>query len=260
MASTECRLVDPETGEECAEGQAGELWVRGPQVMLGYHGNPTATAATLSADGWLRTGDLAEIDADGYMTIVDRVKELIKVSGFQVAPAELEALLLTHPAVADAAVVGVADEACGEVPKAFVVAAPGAALDVEAQALTWLTRCDCPVPALLATSGTRPLRWIALEWCGDRTLADVVAPKMPAGLGPRLAATCACVEAAFARLAGPNGGFPDGAAAELRRQNAPWVAEAPAALEWLLGPHPAGLGDVVLDALPQIEKRLASAK
>jgi 4-coumarate--CoA ligase len=127
VANTECRLVDPETGEDCAEGEPGELWVRGPQVMKGYHGNPAATAATLTADGWLRTGDLAAIDADGYMTIVDRVKELIKVSGFQVAPAELEALLLTHPGVADVAVVGVSDERCGEVPKAFVVAASGAA-------------------------------------------------------------------------------------------------------------------------------------
>jgi 4-coumarate--CoA ligase len=81
----------------------------------------------MSGDGWLRTGDLAQIDADGYLTIVDRVKELIKVSGFQVAPAEIEALLVTHPAVADVAVVGVADDACGEVPKAFVVAAAGAA-------------------------------------------------------------------------------------------------------------------------------------
>ena len=130
VANTECRLVDPETGEDCAPGEAGELWVRGPQVMLGYHANPAATAATLSADGWLRTGDLAQIDADGYMTIVDRVKELIKVSGFQVAPAEIEALLVTHPGVADAAVIGVADERCGEVPKAFVVAAAGAEFDL----------------------------------------------------------------------------------------------------------------------------------
>jgi 4-coumarate--CoA ligase len=126
VAGTECRLVDPETGRDCAPGGTGELWVRGPQVMLGYHGNPAATAATLTADGWLRTGDLATIDADGYLTIVDRVKELIKVSGFQVAPAELEALLLGHPEVRDVAVIGIPDEACGEVPKAFVVAAASA--------------------------------------------------------------------------------------------------------------------------------------
>jgi 4-coumarate--CoA ligase len=126
VAGTECRLVDPETGEDAAAGAAGELWVRGPQVMLGYHRNPAATAATLTEDGWLRTGDLAQIDAEGYMYVVDRVKELIKVCGFQVAPAEIEALLLSHPAVADAAVVGMPDEASGEVPKAFVVPAAGA--------------------------------------------------------------------------------------------------------------------------------------
>jgi 4-coumarate--CoA ligase len=90
--------------------------------MLGYHDNPAATAATLSEDGWLRTGDLATIDADGYLTIVERVKELIKVSGFQVAPAELEALLLGHPGVQDVAVIGIPDDQCGEAPKAFVVA------------------------------------------------------------------------------------------------------------------------------------------
>ncbi len=127
VAGTECRLVDPESGKECERGEAGELWVRGPQVMKGYHNNPAATAATMSGDGWLRTGDLGQIDEDGYMTIVDRVKELIKVSGFQVAPAEIEALLVTHPAVADVAVVAAADDGCGEVPKAFVVAAAGTA-------------------------------------------------------------------------------------------------------------------------------------
>jgi 4-coumarate--CoA ligase len=126
VAGTECRLVDPETGRDCALGGTGELWVRGPQVMLGYHDNPAATAATLSEDGWLRTGDLATIDADGYLTIVDRVKELIKVSGFQVAPAELEALLLGHPGVQDVAVIGIPDDQCGEAPKAFVVAGTAA--------------------------------------------------------------------------------------------------------------------------------------
>jgi acyl-CoA synthetase (AMP-forming)/AMP-acid ligase II len=122
-SNTESRLVDPETGEDCAPGATGELWVRGPQVMAGYLHNPEATAATLSEAGWLRTGDLARIDADGYTYLVDRVKELIKVSGFQVAPAELEARLIAHPGVADVAVVGVPDAVAGEVPKAFVVAA-----------------------------------------------------------------------------------------------------------------------------------------
>jgi acyl-CoA synthetase (AMP-forming)/AMP-acid ligase II len=126
VPNTECRIVDPETGLDCAAGAEGELWVRGPQVMSGYLDRREATAATLTPDGWLRTGDRARIDADGYLFIVDRVKELIKVKGFQVAPAELEALLVAHPAVADVAVVGIADEEAGEVPKAFVVPAAGA--------------------------------------------------------------------------------------------------------------------------------------
>jgi 4-coumarate--CoA ligase len=126
VPNTECRIVGPETGADCPPGEEGELWVRGPQVMAGYLGRPDATAATLTPDGWLRTGDLARIDADGYLFIVDRVKELIKVKGFQVPPAELEALLVTHPGVSDVAVVGIPDEEAGEVPKAFVVPAPGA--------------------------------------------------------------------------------------------------------------------------------------
>jgi 4-coumarate--CoA ligase len=126
VPNTESRLVDPETGEDADVGGEGELWVRGPQVMLGYLNNPEATAATIDADGWLHTGDIARIDADGHVTIVDRVKELIKVKGFQVPPAELEALIITHPAVADVAVIGVPDVEAGELPKAFVVAKPGA--------------------------------------------------------------------------------------------------------------------------------------
>jgi 4-coumarate--CoA ligase len=125
VPNTLCRFVDPESGADCAVGDVGELWVKGPQVMLGYLNNPEATAAALG-DGWLRTGDLGRIDDDGYLTIVDRVKELIKVKGFQVPPAELEALLVTHPAVADAAVIGLPDAECGEVPVAFVVRASGA--------------------------------------------------------------------------------------------------------------------------------------
>lgn len=117
IANTECRVVDPETGQD---GHAGELWVRGPQVMRGYLNNEKATAETIVEDGWLRTGDIVEV-ADGLFTVVDRLKELIKVSGYQVPPAELEALLLTHPGIADAAVIGIPDEKRGEVPKAFVV-------------------------------------------------------------------------------------------------------------------------------------------
>lgn len=125
VPSTDCRIVDPETGIDRDPGREGELWVRGPQVMLGYHRNPSATAATMTPDGWLRTGDLGVIDADGYLFVRDRVKELIKVKGFQVPPAEVEAALLKLPAIADAAVIGMADEESGEVPLAFVVRAPG---------------------------------------------------------------------------------------------------------------------------------------
>jgi len=121
VAGTEARLIDAETGADAATGEPGEIWVRGPQVMKGYLNNPEATAATVDADGWLHTGDVAVIDADGHTFIVDRLKELIKYKGFQVPPAELEALLLTHPGVADAAVIGVADDEAGELPKAFVV-------------------------------------------------------------------------------------------------------------------------------------------
>jgi acyl-CoA synthetase (AMP-forming)/AMP-acid ligase II len=107
---------------EVACGEPGELCIRGPQVMKGYLDNPEATAATIDPDGWLHTGDVARAAEHGSVWIVDRVKELIKYKGYQVAPAELEGLLLTHPAIADAAVIGVPDEAAGEVPKAFVVA------------------------------------------------------------------------------------------------------------------------------------------
>jgi acyl-CoA synthetase (AMP-forming)/AMP-acid ligase II len=121
VGGTEARVVDPRSGAALPAGEDGELWVRGPQLMAGYRDDPEATAATIDADGWLHTGDLGHIDEDGSIFLVDRLKELIKVRGFQVAPAELEAVLVTHPAVADAAVIGVPDERDGERPKAFVV-------------------------------------------------------------------------------------------------------------------------------------------
>jgi acyl-CoA synthetase (AMP-forming)/AMP-acid ligase II len=118
----ELRVVEPGSGRDLGAGQDGELWVRGPQVMTGYLGRPEATAEILGADGWLRSGDLGRIDAEGNVFVVDRLKELIKVSAEQVAPAELEALLLAHPGVADAAVVPRPDPQRGEVPVAVVVA------------------------------------------------------------------------------------------------------------------------------------------
>ena len=123
---TECRIIDPATLADLPPGSEGELWVRGPQVMLGYLNNPHATSESLTPEGWLRTGDLAVIDEDGFMFIRDRLKELIKVKGFQVAPAEVEAALCAHPGVVDAAVVGRPDPEAGERPVAFVVRAAGA--------------------------------------------------------------------------------------------------------------------------------------
>ena len=120
-ANTEALIVDIETLLPLGPNQDGELWVRGPQIMRGYLNRPEATAVTIVDGGWLRTGDIASVDEDGYFTIVDRLKELIKYKGYQVAPAELEAVLLSHPSVADAAVIGSPDEESGEVPKAFVV-------------------------------------------------------------------------------------------------------------------------------------------
>jgi acyl-CoA synthetase (AMP-forming)/AMP-acid ligase II len=121
MANTELRVVDPSSGRDRQAGEQGELWVRGPQVMAGYLHRPEATADLIDAGGWLHTGDLGLVDQDGNVFVVDRIKDLIKVNAFQVAPAELEALLVSHPAVADAAVVGRPDAAHGEVPVAMVV-------------------------------------------------------------------------------------------------------------------------------------------
>ncbi|HEX8846259.1 MAG TPA: 4-coumarate--CoA ligase family protein [Pyrinomonadaceae bacterium] len=121
LPNTECKVVDLETGEALGPNREGEICVRGPQVMRGYLNRLEATAKTIDEEGWLHTGDIGYVDDEGYFFIVDRAKELIKYKGFQVAPAELEALLLTHPAVADAAVIPCPDEEAGEVPKAFVV-------------------------------------------------------------------------------------------------------------------------------------------
>ena len=121
VPNTEAKIVSVATGAELGPDEEGEICVRGPQVMKGYLNNPTATAAMIDADGWLHTGDIGYADANGTFYVVDRVKELIKYKGMQIAPAELEAILLSHPAVADAAVVPLADEEAGQVPKAFVV-------------------------------------------------------------------------------------------------------------------------------------------
>lgn len=143
VPNMECRLVSVETGEDVGVGERGEVHVRGPQVMKGYLGRPEATAQTVDADEWLHTGDVAYVDEDGFFFIVDRAKELIKYKAFQVAPAELEALLLTHQSVADAAVIPSPDDEAGEVPKAFVVIKDGHAL-TEAEVLSFVAERVAP--------------------------------------------------------------------------------------------------------------------
>ena len=129
VPSTDCKVVHLETGQELGPNEGGELLVRGPQVMRGYLGH--ATTEAIESAGWLHTGDVGYADADGYLYVVDRVKEIIKYKAYQVAPAELEAVLMSHPAVADAAVVPSPDPDAGEVPKAFVVRQPGIAVEAD---------------------------------------------------------------------------------------------------------------------------------
>lgn len=130
LPGIELRIVDAD-GEPALQDDPGELWVRGPNVFSGYWNDPEATARALTPDGWLRTGDVAVVDEEGNVFLVDRAKELIIVSGFNVFPAEVEDVLVEHPQVAQAAVVGVADERTGEAVKAWVVPAPGASPTVE---------------------------------------------------------------------------------------------------------------------------------
>ncbi|MGO9116777.1 MAG: class I adenylate-forming enzyme family protein [Desulfomonilaceae bacterium] len=130
LSLTEHRVTDPISYEEVRTGEVGELWVRGPQIMKGYYNDETATAETL-IDGWLRTGDLAREDEEGHIYIVDRLKELIKCKGFQVAPAEIEHILLGHEDIIDAAVIGESHLELGETPVAYVVRRDGSALSPE---------------------------------------------------------------------------------------------------------------------------------
>jgi acyl-CoA synthetase (AMP-forming)/AMP-acid ligase II len=126
IAGTEMRIVSlDDPGKDLGTGESGEILIRGPQVMKGYLGRPDATAALIDPDGWLHTGDVGHVDDEGWLYVVDRVKELIKYKGFQVAPAELEALLLTHPGIADAAVIGSRNADGNEIPHAFVVRRAG---------------------------------------------------------------------------------------------------------------------------------------
>ncbi|XP_019167363.1 PREDICTED: 4-coumarate--CoA ligase 2-like [Ipomoea nil] len=128
VRNAEMRIVDPDTGSSLPRNQPGEICIRGDQIMKGYLNDPEATERTIDKEGWLHTGDIGYIDDDDELFIVDRLKELIKYKGFQVAPAELEALLLTHPQISDAAVIPMKDEQAGEVPVAFVVKTNGCSL------------------------------------------------------------------------------------------------------------------------------------
>lgn len=124
-SATRCKIVaiNDSTGFGLPANQSGELWVKGPQNMLGYLNNEKATDEML-IDGWIRTGDIAHYDEDGFFYITDRLKELIKVKGYQVAPAELEEILRSHPDILDAAIVGVKHDKNGEAPRAFVIKQP----------------------------------------------------------------------------------------------------------------------------------------
>jgi long-chain acyl-CoA synthetase len=121
----ELRIVDTDTMTDCPQGQVGEIWIRSPQVMKGYWKMPDETAKSIDADGWFRTGDAGYVDADGYVYIHDRVKDMIVSGGENVYPAEVENVLMSHPGIADVAVIGVPDEKWGETPKAIVVRAAG---------------------------------------------------------------------------------------------------------------------------------------
>jgi acyl-CoA synthetase (AMP-forming)/AMP-acid ligase II len=127
----EIEIRDPATGEPVPTGDKGEIWVRTGQLMSGYWGKPDATAAAITPDGWLRSGDGGHMDAEGYLYVTDRIKDMIISGGENIYPAEIERVLAEHPTVADVAVIGVPDERWGEVPKAVVVAEPGAVIDAD---------------------------------------------------------------------------------------------------------------------------------
>ncbi|XP_031257294.1 4-coumarate--CoA ligase 1-like [Pistacia vera] len=131
VRNAEMKIVDPDTGISLPRNQSGEICIRGAQIMKGYLNDPEATERTIDKEGWLHTGDTGYIDDDDELFIVDRLKELIKYKGFQVAPAELEAMLIAHPNISDAAVVPMKDEAAGEVPVAFIVRSNGSKITEE---------------------------------------------------------------------------------------------------------------------------------
>ncbi|RDY12997.1 4-coumarate--CoA ligase-like 5, partial [Mucuna pruriens] len=141
--ATQAMIVDPDSGQSLPVNCTGELWLRGPTIMKGYFSNEEATTSTLDSKGWLRTGDVCYIDNDGFVFIVDRLKELIKYKGYQVPPAELEALLLTHPAILDAAVIPYPDKEAGQYPMAYVVRKVGSSLS-ESQVMDFVAEQVAP--------------------------------------------------------------------------------------------------------------------
>ncbi|XP_022137309.1 4-coumarate--CoA ligase-like 9 [Momordica charantia] len=141
--SMEAKIVDPASGEALPPGHRGELWLRGPGIMKGYVGDDKAAAETLHPEGWLKTGDLCCFDSDGYLYIVDRLKELIKYKAYQVPPAELEHLLQSNPEIIDAAVIPYPDEEAGEIPMAYVVRKPGSNI-TEAQVIDFIAKQVAP--------------------------------------------------------------------------------------------------------------------
>jgi long-chain acyl-CoA synthetase len=146
VPGVQLRLVDAD-GSDVLVGDAGEIWVKGPNVFVGYWDDPEATAQALTPDGWLRTGDVAVVDDDGFLFLVDRVKDLIIVSGFNVFPAEVEEVLVAHPAVTHAAVIGVPHPHSGEAVKAYVVTAEGISVeedDLIQHCEAHLARYKCP--------------------------------------------------------------------------------------------------------------------
>jgi acyl-CoA synthetase (AMP-forming)/AMP-acid ligase II len=181
LSGVECRVVDLVTGADVAPGQRGELLVRSLAAMLGYLNNPQATAAMIDADGWMRTGDIVTVDERGWFRVVDRAKELIKYKGYQVAPAELEAIVLTHSSVADCAVIASPDPEAGEVPKAFVVLRPGCTAD---GLLDWVAERVAPYQKIRRLQVTDQIPKSASGKILRRVLQEAdraAASQMPAG-------------------------------------------------------------------------------